>query len=606
MNDRSNSLIHSDDDSLHPLWTARLESWEAVFGLAGLVLATIHLGSRHPSEQFVLRLFAAGVVILAFFALSVGLRYRWSRTRKTFLQENIVPIASTATGLAGVLLVGLIGGWQSESTSSESMVWFEPANYLIVWIKLSLAARGFYEIYRVARWVGAAGWNPAFVLAMSFLVLILSGTLLLMLPRCRPDGMANASFREALFTSTSACCVTGLVIVDTGTYWSRFGQTVILLLIQMGGLGIMTFGAFVAVILGRKLPAREHATIRDLLESERLSDVGRLLRSILGFTLAIELSGAICLWTLWPDMPWSERVYCALFHSISAFCNAGFSLLPNGLMGLELHWQVGLAVPGLIILGGFGFMALQNWRDVFFNTIKRAYWPYHRIPLKRLTLTTRLVTLTTLGLLIGGSILLFLLEFNNPANPRPLTNQIMNAWFHSVTLRTAGFNTIDHSSINPASKLLGIALMFIGASPGSTGGGVKTVSLAMTVLVLRAVMRGREQVEAFDRTIPAQLVARGLVIIVVALLVLITVTLLLIVLEDQPDKTLDLMYEAMSALGTVGISSIGTHNLKPSSQYLLVLTMFLGRIGPLTLIIALAGRAPSASYSYPEERITLG
>lgn len=224
----------------------------------------------------------------------------------------------------------------------------------------------------------------------------------------------------------------------------------------------------------------------------------------------------------------------------------------------------------------------------------------------RLTLTTRLVAVTTLSLLVVGTVVLLLLEWNNSRHPLPVANQVANAWFHSVTLRTAGFNTIDHEQLAPGSKLFGIAMMFIGASPGSTGGGVKTVSLALIVLTLRSILRGRNSVEVYGRTIPETQVFRGLAVIGMGLATLMVATIALVMIEDRAERFLDQAYEAASALGTVGISANLTHSLKPASQMVLILTMLLGRVGPLTLIVALAGRGNAARYHYPEERIALG
>lgn len=274
-------------------------------------------------------------------------------------------------------------------------------------------------------------------------------------------------------------------------------------------------------------------------------------------------------------------------------------------MGWELTWQVLIVFPLLIILGGFGFTPLRNiWRVARWRLGLVRLEP--DAPRPRLTLTTRLVTVTTLGLLMVGTLILLALEWDNPRHPRPITTQVANAWFHSVTLRTAGFNTIDHEHLMPASKLFGISLMFIGASPGSTGGGVKTISLAIIILTLRSILRGRDNVEVFGRTIPETQVFRGLAVIGMGLATLMLATILIVIIEDRPDRFLDQAYEAASALGTVGVSANLTPALKPASQLVLIATMLLGRVGPLTLIVALAGRGNAARYQYPEERISLG
>jgi trk system potassium uptake protein len=443
---------------------------------------------------------------------------------------------------------------------------------------------------------------------LSFASLIAIGTVLLMLPRCRPAGEPAAPLLKALFTATSASCVTGLVLDPPGSYWSRSGQLVILGLIQFGGLGIMTFSAFFALALGRKLPVREQMTFRELLESERIGDVGGMIRAILLLTLGIECAGAVLMSTLWPDLPLPDRVFYGVFHAVSAFCNAGFSLRDASLIGWEAKWQVWGVVPALIILGGLGFNVIDNWQRYL-----RARWLHSRHPFAivqgtrpRITLTTRLVTLTTACLLVLGTALVFLFELDNPRHPLPLASQFANAWFQSVTFRTAGFNTIDNEHLRPATKLLGIVFMFIGASPGSTGGGVKTICLALMLITLRSVMRGRPAVETGGRMIPEEQVFRGLAIITLGLATMMLTALFLVMIENEPARLVDQLYEAASAFGTVGLSANLTPTLKPASQFVLIIAMFLGRVGPLTLIVALSGNRRPRNYAFPEERIALG
>lgn len=576
-------------ETLAPGWCGLFRRIEVACGFLGAAAAIAHHGIAQLAPGMASLLAGAVVLSLAVPILTVFLRSRWSRARKTFLGENLLEIACGGLWLGGLLLLAV---WPGSS---------ETAAGWLGWSEVLAILRGIAEVYVSIRFAADAGLNPALVLVLSFVVLIGIGTLLLMLPRCRPTDEPSAPLLVALFTATSACCVTGLNVVDPATYWSRTGHWVILGLIQIGGLGIMTFGAFFAVALGRN-SMREHATFRDLLESDKLGDVGALLRAILGFTFAIELIGAGCLSTLWPERSWDERAFLGLFHSVSAFCNAGFCLRTESLMGWELRWQVWGVVPLLIILGGLGFTPLFNLREAV-----RTRWfrTPGTVPV-RLSLSTRLVTITTLLLLAAGTVCLFALEYGNPAHPQGLDRQWANAWFHSVTLRTAGFNTVDHAQLYPASKLLGIGLMFVGASPGSTGGGVKTICLAVTLLTLRSVLRGRPTVESFGRTIPQEQVFRALAVIAIALVTLMIVTLLIVVIEDRPELFLDQMYEAASALGTVGVSANLTPSLRPASQFILVLTMFLGRVGPLTLIVALAGFAKPGNFRYPDEKIALG
>ncbi|MCA9115961.1 MAG: potassium-transporting ATPase subunit KdpA, partial [Planctomycetaceae bacterium] len=419
----------------------------------------------------------------------------------------------------------------------------------------------------------------------------------------------GAPLLVALFTSTSAACVTGLVVVPTGTYWSRTGQTIILCLFQIGGLGIMTWGALFAVAVRSQMSIGQSATLGEMLESEKLANVRQLLKTILLFTVGAEAVGAVLLSGLWADKPLGEQIFQSVFHSVSAFCNAGFALTIDSFMGWSTRWQVWLAVPLLIILGGLGFAVALNlgswvrWRWQAFRAERRFELLHHRA---RISLTARMVLFSTLFLLVGGAVSIFLLETPARDGIDPLSVRIADAWFQSVTFRTAGFNTVDHGALQPSTRLLAILLMFIGASPGSTGGGVKTIAMAVAVLAVFSVLRGRERLEICGRSIPNEQVSRALTIIFLGMLVTMGTTMLLVVFENQPDQFLNQLYEAASACGTVGVSTGLTADLSTPSKLVLIVAMFLGRVGPLTLLLALAGRARTARYEFPSERVVLG
>jgi trk system potassium uptake protein len=589
------------DATLYPAWCVTLRRLQFGCGFLGAAATVVNHG-LHVVSGLEGTLGAIVLLTQMLPVLAMGLRYRWSRARASFLRENQFDLGFTVVWLVGLLAIwGIAAGTGGAIGSTRDVLplW-------LGWTEVVAILRGLQALYSTIHDAASAGLNPALVLVLSFAALIGVGTILLMLPRCRPEGEAAAPFLKALFTATSASCVTGLVLDPPGSYWSRTGHVVILGLIQLGGLGIMTFGAFFAFVLGKKMPVREQITFRELLESERMGDIGGMVRAILGFTFGIELIGALLLTTLWPELPWYERLFHGVFHAVSAFCNAGFCLRDAGLVGWELKFGVWGVVPALIILGGLGFTVLDNWRKVIIDRLipRSEFTATSTRP--RITLSTRMVTLTTLGLLGLGTVMLYVLERNNPAHPQGEVTQWTNAWFHSVTLRTAGFNTLDHEQLRPGSKLLGIVWMFIGASPGSTGGGVKTICLALTFLTLRAVLRGRSTVETGGRTIPEEQVFRGLAIITLGMATLMFTSLLIVIIENNPARLLDQLYEAASAFGTVGVSANLTPTLKPATQYVLIATMFLGRVGPLTLIIALAGYTRPRGYQYPEERIALG
>jgi trk system potassium uptake protein len=598
------STVNSSDSlayrtTLYP----RVDRWVAVFeslcALLGLAAVLLQYGNIQTTSRATWILTLLVSLVMVFPALTFPIRYVWSRQRKSFARQNFA-----APLLSAIWLIGIISfGWHDGFIQLDPDGLYRPDHEEILWTESMGLLRGVIEIIRLILSAAEAGLNPALVFVLSFMALIGTGALLLMLPRCRPDDMAAAPWTVALFTSTSASCVTGLVVVDTGTYWSRTGQWVILGLIQAGGLGIMTFGASLAAMAGR-LDLRGAATFQDILESNTLADVRSLVVSIIGWTFAIELVGAVVTSGLWADLPWADRVFYSLFHSVSAFCNAGFALRAEGLVGWELRGEVFAGFALLIILGGLGFQPMENVRRFAIASLET--WRGKPGSSIRLTVSTKVVLVTTAALLVGGTALLFLTELGNPAFSSSPVSMLANAWFHSVTLRTAGFNTIDHSQISPAGKLVGIAWMFVGASPGSTGGGVKTVALAIAVLTLRSVLRSQPEVTVFYRTITQKQINRVLAIIALGLTTVLLTTIALVVIEQRPELFLDHAYEATSAFATVGVSSVQTPTLKVESQLVLVVTMFLGRVGPVTLLLAIARGRKTVDYRYPVEKIAIG
>jgi len=418
--------------------------------------------------------------------------------------------------------------------------------------------------------------RPEVLLPLTFLLAILVGTGLLLLP-----GMASERVGplEAFFTSTSAVCVTGLVVVDTGTDFTRAGQAVIAGLIQLGGLGIMTFSVLVLVIAGRRVSLDHEAAIRETFTNVASWRVGRLLLSIFGVTFLIEGLGFLA---LRPSLgPWS-----AAFHSISAFCNAGFSLRADSLEGTGAATYV--PVMFLVVLGGIGFTPLLE--------LGRNLWP-RRTGGRRFSLHTRLVVTTSLILWGGGTILLAVTEMGD----------IPNALFMSASARTAGFDTVSVGGMTSASLLILIPLMFIGASPGSTGGGIKTTTLALGYLLARATLQGQERIVACGRTIPRTLLRRMFAIGVFSASVIFAAIFLLHVFEgEHPDRILDYAFEATSAFGTVGLSTGITAGLTAASKLLLCVVMFVGRVGSLSFFMLIVRDAPPSRVRYPEERILVG
>jgi trk system potassium uptake protein TrkH len=434
--------------------------------------------------------------------------------------------------------------------------------------------------------------NPAQTIVVGFAAIILAGALLLTLPIASAAGRPTP-FLTALFTATSAVCVTGLVVVDTGTYYSLFGQLVILVLIQLGGLGYMTVATLMALIVGRRIGLRERVVLQEAHNLYTLGGVVRFTRNVVLITAGIEALGVILLSLRFvPQMGLGRGIYFAVFHSISAFNNAGFDLMGGfrSLTGYALDLPVNLIVAALVIVGGLGFIVLSDL----------ATRP------RRLSLHSRIV-LTTSGALIAlGVTLIVLLEYSNPGTLEPLAagQRLLAAFFQSVTPRTAGFNTIDIAQLREPTLMMLIALMFIGASPGGTGGGIKTTTFVAPMAVIISMLRGRPDPELFQRRLPPVVIYKAVTIALVAVAFVVTMGTALSFI-DRIDFV-PALFEVTSAFGTVGLSTGITPDLTPAGRVLIMLTIFTGRVGLLTVAFALTKRQQAMNYRYPEERILVG
>ncbi|MCC7180583.1 MAG: hypothetical protein IT177_19545 [Acidobacteria bacterium] len=435
---------------------------------------------------------------------------------------------------------------------------------------------------------------------MSIAGLILAGAALLWLPVSTAPGRST-SFLDALFTATSAVCVTGLIVQDTPQHFSWFGHAVILLLIQAGGLGYMTISTVLAAALGRSVTLQERLSLQEGLNVQGLDGLLRFALTVLKLTLFFELAGAAVLaarW--WGEMGAGPAAWYGLFHAVSAFNNAGFALWSDNLMRFRGDVTVNLVVTALIIAGGLGFFVitelLQRNRRV------------------RLSVHTRLVLLATTVLLVLGTVAIYAFETGNPRTLAglPRHEQWLAAWFQSVTPRTAGFNTIDYGAMTAPALFLTMALMFIGASPGSTGGGVKTTTFSITVAALWATVRGDDEPHVFRRRLGPDLVARAFFVTLIAFLVLNAVAGVILITEQR--DLLRTLFEATSAFGTVGLSmgesgapvSLSAF-FTPIGKLMMILMMFVGRLGPLTLAFALARRATlQPRLRYPEGKVLIG
>ncbi|MBP2643163.1 MAG: potassium uptake protein, TrkH family [Firmicutes bacterium] len=435
--------------------------------------------------------------------------------------------------------------------------------------------------------------SPYQVLVLSFMLLIILGSLLLSTPWATATGQ-RVPFIDALFTATSAVCVTGLVVVDTGTYWSVFGQCVIILLIQCGGLGIMTMATLMMLLIGKKIHFRERLLMQEALKQLSVSGVVRLTLYIIKLTLFIEMvAGTILAFRWYKDLGW-QGVYYGYWHSVSAFCNAGFDLFGGfrSLTGYADDITVNLVITMLIILGGIGFTVIADiWQNRNF---------------KKLSLHSKVVLVTTAFLIVFGMFGICLLEWENPATLGALSlkGKLLAGYFQSVTPRTAGYNTLDIGMLQNATLFFIIGLMFVGASPGSTGGGVKTTTAGVLIMAIWTLVRGKQDVEIFGRRLSPTLVYKAFTIWFIASSLVIFVTMMMSISEKAP--FLNILFEVVSAFGTVGLSTGITPTLTISGKCWLILTMFAGRVGPVTLALALALRQQRAMVQYPEGKIIVG
>ena len=439
--------------------------------------------------------------------------------------------------------------------------------------------------------------SPSRIIVGSFVAVILLGTLLLMLPVATVNGK-GLSFVNALFTATSAVCVTGLVVVDTGHYLSHFGQLVVLALIQSGGLGIMTLSAFFAVAFGLRMSLRGKLILQDALNYYDMDSLGELLIHIFLFTFFIELAGAVLLFFSFLDhgATLSHALYSAIFHSISAFCNAGFSLYSDSLMRFVNSVTINLTVASLIVMGGIGFPVLYDLYRLFIARLKKQQY--------KISFHTKLVLFMTALLIVIGTVVLFLLEYGNTLSSLSLKGKILASFFQSVTPRTAGFNTVDIGKMREVTWLFLIVLMFIGASPGGTAGGIKTTTFLVVFLSVIATVRNRKDTVIFKKRIPDDTIHKSVAIFFLALVLVVFGTFVVSIIEHKP--LIKVAFEVVSAFGTVGLSTGITPHLHSASKLILSLIMLIGRVGPLTAVVAMAEGGERDRLRYIKGEVIVG
>ncbi|MEW6557881.1 MAG: TrkH family potassium uptake protein [Elusimicrobiota bacterium] len=441
--------------------------------------------------------------------------------------------------------------------------------------------------------------SPQQILICGFAAIIFAGSILLSLPFSSSTG-SYTNYIDALFTATSAVCVTGLIVVNTAIHWSLFGKIIIALLIQIGGLGYMTLATLFVIMIGKQISLKDRLVFTEGIQTFSFNEIKKFVVYVVKITLIFELIGVVILSIKWvPEFGLLVGLGHALFHSVSAFCNAGFSTFESNLANYVNSATVTLGITSLIILGGIGYIVIS---DIYGFRIT-----------KRLLLHTKVAVTTTLILIVTGTVLIFLLEYNNSntLGALPLKSKLLAAYFQSLTPRTAGFNTIDISAMTVPALFLIIGLMFIGASPSGTGGGTKTTTFVTLLAGVKAMLQGRKNVTIFKKTIPQEIVQKSFVISVLAFVFISIITFLLLIVEGK--DFIRTLFEVFSAFATCGLSAaVGTPVsfsafFTPLGKILVIITMFVGRLGPVTIAVAaIEENNIAARYYYAEGKIAVG
>lgn len=438
--------------------------------------------------------------------------------------------------------------------------------------------------------------SPYILILLSFAIMMFLGALLLCLPLAQISGKSG-NFLENLFTATSALCVTGLVVNDISMTYTIFGKIVILILIQLGGLGVLTVSSMVILSISRKMGYYTKKIVSEDINYNILTEIPRYLKNVSIVVFGIEFVGAVLLFFEFSKkLPFIQAVGYSIFHSVSAFCNAGFALFSNNMENYTGNILINFVITSLIILGGLGFAAIL---DVY-NVIKKTR--------RKLSTSTHLAIVMTIFLICFGAVMTFMLEYSNKGTIGSLNlhDKLLSSYFQSVTLRTAGFQTVDLATLTTPTIIIYLFLMFIGASPGSTGGGLKTTTLGILLLGVMNAITGREDIEYRKRRLSWQIFNKACAILMLSLFYLF-VMIIIMSIFDSSKGFLPLLFELISAFGTVGLSMGLTAKLSIISKLIIILTMYIGRVGPLTIMYALSKKKyREGKYKYPEETILIG
>jgi trk system potassium uptake protein len=574
---------------------------QGLLGLSTLAFIIILLEVGFPIKEIFLPYFKLFYILylIFFFLVIVG------QLIFKLMDTDIHEIRVTEILLLGITTAFLVANIFQEEFPPD--LFFVRFFGNIISIRFFIVIIFLIEISKTSLQVQNVKVNPPLVFVASFFTLIIIGTSLLLLPEAtnRPFGIV-----DALFTSTSAVCVTGLIVVDTATHFTSFGQLIILCLIQIGGLGIMTFTTFFGFLFTGGSNFGSSLFIREFINEEKLSSIFSTIAKILIFTFLIEISGAFFIWLSIQNVAEIENpVQFSIFHAISAYCNAGFSTLSDGLYEVPIRFNFSLqwVIALVVIIGGIGFPVVFDFYNTFqYFFIQRSRQiissKIYQHQSRNLNIHTRLVLITTLFLLLVGFIVFYISEYNNSLQGMSLWGQITTSFFGAVTPRTAGFNTVDMSNIMVPTILIYLILMWIGASPGSTGGGLKTSTFAVAVLNAFSIAQGKDRIEIFRREISGQSVRKAFAVILLSFLV-IGLSVLLISLFNPEFTILEIAFECFSAFSTVGLTLGITSELSTGSKIVIIAIMFMGRVGTLTILVAFIRNVKTLNYRYPEENV---
>jgi trk system potassium uptake protein len=565
--------------------------------VAGIFLLLFDFGFDQESViQDILNKFY--FVVLASGILITAMRYI-NRTKDLTLKVLLFDI------LTNLFIIYVLYSHFSDFDVSRQITLFYSDN----WLKVSIIFTFIRELAVRNIDLKRSYLNPAQLFILSFFAIIFIGALLLMLPKATTSGLR---FVDALFTSTSAVCVTGLTVVDTSKIYTNFGQTIIMVLIQLGGLGVLTIVSYFGYFFKGKSSYENHLVLQDMTNVDKMSEVFRILKNILLITFIIETLGAILIYfsILNNDMVLYDRIFFAVFHSVSAFCNAGFSTLSNNLYekGYEYNYFLQLNIITLLVFGGLGFTIVSNtlyYLKMKFKNLIAPITGKAKIYRPRIvSLSTRIILTTTIVLLLVGTIIFYITEYNNTLKPHNQFGKIVGALFASATPRTAGFNTVNMAALSMPTVIFTIVLMWIGASPGSTGGGIKTSTFAIAFLNTISLSRGKSRLELFRRQVPDSTIKRSYAMIFLSLIV-IGSGVFTVSLFDADKGLTSIVFETVSAFATVGLSLGITPGLADGSKITLIIIMFIGRVGMLSILIALIKKEKYSNYRYPDEEILI-